>query len=161
MGGFIPDFENCTNDGLAEKKTLFIQRRRIEEKADGTKKSFERTLDFAETRQSDGGKWLISAKPNFFDKDKDFMHRKKKEKSLTVTERSITEDAQGNKSITEDAYKMEDFEVIKGTKLIGNRPEISFDNRPELIAPFQKSPDIFGLLGSKDKISSLPKGKNL
>jgi hypothetical protein len=156
--GFIPDFNDDATEGYADNHTLSIQHRRIEEKADGTKNIFERNLDFADTKVLDGGKWLISAKPNFFDRDKDHLHRNKKEQSLMVTERTIFDDGRGNKTVTENAFKMEDSKIIKGTKLIGNKPEISHDKRPDFFQPFQKSTDIFGLFPSQNKNNQLPKG---
>jgi hypothetical protein len=158
MGGYIPEFEENTSEGWANRQIMSIQHRHIEEKADGSKKSYERTLDYLNTHVVDGGKWLRPVTPNFFDKDKDSLHRNKKDSALTVTERTTLDDGRGNKTITEDAYKMEDSRIIKGTKLISDKPDLIEDKRGEFLLPFQNAPDIFSMIESKKNQQTLSRG---
>jgi hypothetical protein len=158
MGGFLPDFESNTSEGLADRKSLSIQHRRMDEKADGSRRFYERTLEHADTHVLDGGKWLISGRPNYVDRDKDFAHRNKREQNLLVTEKTIIDDGKGNITTIEDAFRTEDARTIKGTKLIGNGPAIETDYRAGLLQPFRESSDIFNLLSAQNKNSKLLKG---
>lgn len=130
-------------NGLEIHKKMQVIHRHIEERANGTKETFERSIDFADKKKMDGGKWLNNPYQRYYDDDIDEKHKRCDLTEMTIRETHTFDDGRGNRTIDEKALNMEDLFSSKGTKLIGNSPAIKSDSRLPLLNNFSTSPDAF------------------
>ena len=160
MGGFLPSFGSGAKNDLTRKKNMNAMHRHIEEKADGSKKIIERSLEFSDNQFITGDGWLHNPfNPEEKDKEKD--HYREDKSQLIIREKRIEEDAFGNRTIDEFAVKTDDFWSSHGTKLIGNGPAMDFDKRLGLLSDFSLGSNPLDALGSKKDQLYLDEGSKI
>jgi hypothetical protein len=150
MGGFLPTFPgmDVTND-THEIKKLNIMHRHVEERADGTKITVERSLEHEDNVYCKGSDWLVNKNPNWDgQQDRPQDHFRDNKKFTLARETTIIEDKNGNRTIDEKAVRKEDIWSTHGTKLIGDRPERNRDSRNLLLEEFTVGGNPFQILGS-------------
>jgi len=134
-------------NGLTTSQSLNIVHRHIEEKADGSKFSNERTMEYSFKDVIKGDPWLIP-KNNNYKHDKQEDTSRQTERLLTIRTSSIIDDGKGNRIIDEDAIQTKDFSESKGIALISNEPETPNDERGKLIYDFPREQNPLKLIGS-------------
>jgi hypothetical protein len=152
---FLPGFPGMgAQNDLSIRKGMTAIHRHIEEKADGSKITHEKTIESIDSKFMRGDPWLHNPAVRNVDKASDCFRSDKTLKIIKETR--IKEDKDGNKTIDEKAVRMEDDFETHGAKLIGNSPEIKTDGRISLLGGMSSGKDPFTLLGGgKDFIPLL------
>lgn len=119
---------------LEETHNVHAMRRITIQKADGSSKMYEKSMDYISNESTFGDQHFTSTCKNGSKNPIDHMHTKKSE--LTFRSKLMIDDGQGNITTDEEAYKFEDSFATQGTKLIGSKPRKETDARPKLIEAF-------------------------
>jgi hypothetical protein len=163
MGKLLPAFSDfgIKND-THEIKKLNVMHRHIEQRADGTKITVERSLDHEDNVYCSGSDWLVQRNWNWAgQRDKSQDHFRDNKKVTVSRETTIIEDKNGNKTIDEKAVRKEDIWSTHGTKLIGEKPELNKDSRIPMLEDFSIGKNPFKIVGTgKDFTPLLGKGDN-
>jgi hypothetical protein len=151
MSGFLPSFiggGGASND-LTETRTLFVQHRIREEKADGIKTTFESSIEHTDNVHCEGSDWLNPQGSSWNGKrDKADQHFRTDKKSTIYRTTKTIEDKNGNKKIEEWAGKKEDLFMTHGTMLISDESEVRPDERNGLIENFSTNASLSTMLGT-------------
>ena len=150
MSNLIPVLSGGASSDLTKRKKMSAIHSHIEERADGSKETIEKRIDFSDDRFMQGDQWLYN--PEQADKDSDDAHFREDKSQLTVRERHIIEDGQGNKTIDEKVMTTDDYWSSHGVKLIADGPNREPDKRITLISDFATQKDIFALIGEDRKL---------
>jgi hypothetical protein len=145
---------------LNKNKTLHLVQRHVEEKADGSKVTVERSLEHSDQSYCQGSQWIIPKNPDWSGKQSNPFekHLRDDKTSTVIRETTIIEDGKGNKIIDEKAIKQEDFDIRNGTKSISPRPELNRDSRQGMLEHFKTGKDPFSILGHGKDFKPLIEG---
>ena len=134
---FLPDSINfgAVND-CSDKKTLKLYHRHYEEKANGEKKTIERSAEYLKSTFAQGDGWFNTVQPNWVDKDREEDHFRNDKNVLIVRDVITIEDKEGNKTIDEKVKRTEDEKTSHGKKLIGHGSDHRPDERIEILEEF-------------------------
>lgn len=138
-------FGGSAKNDYTERKNLYAEHNHSEEKADGSSKSLERSLEQSESCYCSGDNWLWN--PERPDTDPASAHFREDKSYKLLKERRNIQDKHGNKTTEEKAVKTEDIWLSHGTSLIIDAPDTSPDARIGLLNDFSSASDPFQALG--------------
>lgn len=145
MSGLLPHSSKHKKlpSKMQRSKKMTVMHRQLNEYADGTKESTERTLEMFNTSDVSGNQWFHGVNPNTFaDREEDHARN---DTSYVIHKRTrIFEDSQGNRFVDEKAVRTDDAFATTGTDLIDHQSNSALaDKRNSMLEHFSKNENPF------------------